>query len=55
MNTSSDHSRSAGSGFTLLEILLAVGILGILVTVLYGTLSAGLNSWRRGSEATESF
>jgi type II secretory pathway pseudopilin PulG len=39
----------------LLEVLLAVGILGILVTVLYGTLSAGLNSWRRGSEATEAF
>jgi general secretion pathway protein J len=55
MNTPSGHSHGARSGFTLLEILLAVGILGILVTVLYGTLSAGLNSWRRGSEATEAF
>ena len=55
MNTPSGHSRSARTGFTLLEVLLAVGILGILVTVLYGTLSAGLNSWRRGSEATEAF
>ncbi|HVM59704.1 MAG TPA: prepilin-type N-terminal cleavage/methylation domain-containing protein [Verrucomicrobiae bacterium] len=42
-------------GFTLLEVLLAVAVLGMLVTCVYGTFSAALNSWRRGSEATEAF
>jgi prepilin-type N-terminal cleavage/methylation domain-containing protein len=42
-------------GFTLLEVLLAVAILGMLVTAVYSTWSAALNSWQRGSEVTEAF
>lgn len=51
---SRDSYRSP-TGFTLLEVLLAVAVLGMLVTAVYSTWSAALNSWRRGSEATEAF
>jgi prepilin-type N-terminal cleavage/methylation domain-containing protein len=43
------------AGFTLLEVLLAVAVLGMLVTAVYSTWSAALNSWRRGSDASEAF
>jgi len=43
------------AGFTLLEILVAVAILSIVVAALYGTWSAALNGWRRGTDASEVF
>jgi prepilin-type N-terminal cleavage/methylation domain-containing protein len=43
------------TGFTLLEILLAVAILGIVVTAVYSTWSAALTAWRRGSDVSEVF
>src|SRR5579859_5779186 len=43
------------AGFTLLEVLLAVTILGILISAVYSTWSAALNGWRRGSDASEVF
>jgi prepilin-type N-terminal cleavage/methylation domain-containing protein len=51
----SRYSHRSPTGFTLLEVLLAVAVLGMLVTAVYSTWSAALNSWRRGSEATEAF
>ena len=38
-----------------MEVLLAVAILSILITAVYSTWSAGLNAWRRGSDASEVF
>ncbi len=35
--------------------MLAVAVLGMLVTAVYSTWSAALTSWRRGSEVTEAF
>lgn len=49
------HSDRTQAGFTLLEILLAVAVLGMLITCVYSTWSAALNSWRRGSDASEAF
>lgn len=43
------------SGFTLVEILLAVTILGLAMTAVYSTWSAALMAWRRGSDASEVF
>jgi hypothetical protein len=38
-----------------MEVLLAVAILGILITCVYSTWNAALTSWRRGSEASDVF
>jgi prepilin-type N-terminal cleavage/methylation domain-containing protein len=51
----SRHSHRSQTGFTLLEVLLAVAILGMLMTAVYSTWSAALNSWRRGSDVSEAF
>jgi prepilin-type N-terminal cleavage/methylation domain-containing protein len=51
----SRHLQRSSTGFTLLEVLLAVAVLGMLVTAVYSTWSAALNSWKRGSDATEVF
>src|SRR5271170_3758028 len=51
----SRHPHRSPTGFTLLEILLAVAVLGMLITAVYSTWSAALTSWRRGSEASEGF
>lgn len=51
----SHRPKRTQAGFTLLEVLLAVTILGILITAVYSTWSAALNAWRRGSDASEVF
>jgi prepilin-type N-terminal cleavage/methylation domain-containing protein len=43
------------AGFTLLEIMLAVSILAIIVTAVYGTWSTSLTAWKRGMEITDTF
>jgi prepilin-type N-terminal cleavage/methylation domain-containing protein len=48
-------SHRTRTGFTLLEVLLAVAVLGMLMTAVYSTWSAALTSWRRGSDASEAF
>jgi prepilin-type N-terminal cleavage/methylation domain-containing protein len=40
--------------FTLLEIMLAVTIMTMVVTVVYSTWNVAFKSWRRSSEITES-
>jgi general secretion pathway protein J len=47
--------RRAHSGFTLLEIMLAVTILAIVVTAVYGIWSVSLHAWRRGEDAAAMF
>ncbi len=41
--------------FTLLEVMLAVAILGLLISTVYATWSAALNGWKRSSSISESF
>ena len=50
------HTRNgARAGFTLVEILAAVAILGLVLTGVYGLWSGSLRAWRHGGEATEVF
>lgn len=40
-------------GFTLLELLIAMSLLGILLVVLYGGLNTGMRGWEKGLDQTE--
>jgi len=43
-------SRRARSGFTLVELLIALAILAAIVVIMFGGLRVGLAAWRRGDE-----
>ena len=45
---------SGNSGITLVELLLAVAILGIITTVVAMTFSVGIESWRAGTALSDS-
>ena len=47
--------RHTHNGFTLLEVMLAVTILAIVVTAVYGIWSVSLQAWRRGEDAAATF
>lgn len=53
----SNHPAPSGvmkrSGFTLLELLIALAIAGALLAILLGGLRVGLAAWRRGDERAE--
>jgi prepilin-type N-terminal cleavage/methylation domain-containing protein len=51
----SRKSNKMRSGFTLVEVILAVTILSLVITSVYATWSATLMAWRRGSDASEVF
>jgi general secretion pathway protein J len=55
MSTQPRNVGRTRTGFTLLEVLLAVAILSIVITAVYSTWSAALTAWRRGSDASEVF
>lgn len=46
-------SRPRHGGFTLLEVMLAVSILALMVTVTYTLWNTALTGWRRGTAALE--
>src|SRR5438093_3847644 len=41
------------TGFTLLEVLVSLSILGMIATVAFAGLSIGIDSWRRGAQRIE--
>ena len=45
-------TRAPARGFTLLELLLALGIVAILLVIVSGGLRVGLTAWQRGEERT---
>jgi general secretion pathway protein J len=47
--------QSSAGGFTLLELLLAVTVLGLIITSVYRTWSTSLNGWKRALEVSDSF
>lgn len=56
--TSSIHHPGAARGrtaFTLLEVLLAVTILGLAMTAVYGTWNVALRAWKRGTDISDTF
>lgn len=42
--------RRGARGFTLIEVVLALSIVAIMVTMLFGGLRVGLRAWQRGEE-----
>ncbi len=55
MRKPSTTSKSARAGFTLVEVMLAVMILSLIITAVYGVWSASLKAWKRGGEASAVF
>ena len=53
--TQAGRASAGQSGFTLMEVLLAVAILSIVLAGVYNTWNASLNAWRRGTDASEVF
>jgi general secretion pathway protein J len=45
-------ARGRAPGFTLLELLLALGIVAFLLVIVSGGLRVGLTAWQRGEERT---
>jgi general secretion pathway protein J len=46
-------NRTSDRGFTLIELVLALSILALMMTVLFGGLRVGLRAWQRGEERAE--
>ena len=53
MASTSLRSRLAQSGFTLLELLIAITLMGLILVVLYSGLRLGLNSSESGGQRAE--
>ena len=47
-------SQRGDRGFTLIELVLALSILAIMVTILFGGLRVGLRAWERGEAKASS-
>jgi general secretion pathway protein J len=45
--------RSRQRGFTLIEIVIALSIVGALLVIMFGGLRVGLGAWRRGEDRAE--
>jgi prepilin-type N-terminal cleavage/methylation domain-containing protein len=45
--------RSCQRGFTLIEIVIALSIVGALLVIMFGGLRVGLGAWRRGEDRAE--
>ena len=46
-------SRSRARGFTLLEVVIALSIVGALLVIMFGGLRVGLGAWSRGENRAE--
>ena len=45
--------RGRQRGFTLIEIVIALSIVGALLVIMFGGLRVGLGAWRRGEDRAE--
>jgi general secretion pathway protein J len=50
-----DFDVSASSGFTLIEVIVTLTILGFIVLMVSGTFRLGLSSWERGDAIKEDY
>jgi general secretion pathway protein J len=52
-NKQSTRHYRTDTGFTLVEVMVALAIMAIIVTVAFSGLTIGMNSWERGSRAID--
>lgn len=52
-STQAAHSESGQSGFTLVELLIALALFSLLVTVLFNNVQFGLQAWKHASARAE--
>src|SRR5688500_7735537 len=48
-------ARALNSGFTLVEVMVALAVMAIVVTIAFSGLTTGMNAWERGSRAIDNF
>ena len=46
--------RNANKGFTLLELLISLTILGVIVVIIFGAFRIGIRAWEKGEKDVES-
>ena len=46
--------RNANKGFTLLELLISLTILGVIVVIIFGAFRIGVRAWEKGEKDVES-
>ena len=46
--------RDANKGFTLLELLISLTILGVIVVIIFGAFRIGIRAWEKGEKDVES-
>lgn len=46
--------RNANKGFTLLELLISLSILGVIVVIIFGAFRIGVRAWEKGEKDVES-
>ena len=47
-------TRDANKGFTLLELLISLTILGVIVVIIFGAFRIGIRAWEKGEKDVES-
>ncbi|MBE2293956.1 MAG: prepilin-type N-terminal cleavage/methylation domain-containing protein [Phycisphaerales bacterium] len=53
MNTPTHSAGRQQAGFTLLELIVAIVLMGLVMVMLYGGLRLGLNGWESGEQRAE--
>ena len=52
--SSNQMARDANKGFTLLELLISLTILGVIVVIIFGAFRIGVRAWEKGEKDVES-
>ena len=43
-----DNNGQKEAGFTLIEVIVSLGIVGLITTVMFSGLRVGMDTWERG-------
>src|SRR5512136_2860583 len=50
-----DRSRLSTTGFTLIEVVVTLTILGFILLIIFGAFRLGLSAWERGESTKEEY